>query len=433
MTNGHSCFFITPIGKDGSTERINMEHVLKLMLRPILSKYEFDFEHVVTSEDDDTPKITRTILNHIENDDLCVADLTGLNPNVMFELGYRMALKKPLIIIGSKEMAGRIPFDVYDNRTAFYDSTDPFSMVENPKFENMVKSVVSSGFVVDGPVTIDDLLGKIEAIDAKLTKILSQGGVHIRTSDVSLDEIVRKTGSPIAAFNYALSMRDSQLAEALLPKIETSKDKETYIDQAVAQVAALGSQRAACILITEWGWIKEHLTKQQQMEEIGAFVSYCNRTDSEPEEIDFVIPELERQLAELSSDSDNEIRIGLLTQFNRFYYGLYQTLEKNTNKKHFEYLRKAVDYLKTAIDIDEKNDYLWFNLSICYESMDMLREATDAIEKCIQFSFESGKKEENYLKQAYLIYKKIGEKPKANEMMEYLREVNPYVAQIIGD
>lgn len=41
-----------------------------------------------------------------------MADLTGTNPNVMWELGYAMALKKPALIITQSQAAA--PFDVKD-------------------------------------------------------------------------------------------------------------------------------------------------------------------------------------------------------------------------------------------------------------------------------------------------------------------------------
>ena len=100
--------------------------------------------------------------------------------------------------------------------------------------------------------------------------------------------IIRKAGSIISAFNFALSSKDIRLAEALLPRIEAQDNKETYIDKAVAQVAAMGSRKAADILKAEWDWIIANLSKKQQYEEIGSYISYCCRVDCEPEEEDFV-------------------------------------------------------------------------------------------------------------------------------------------------
>src|SRR4051812_21612627 len=50
----------------------------------------------------------------IEMSRFCIADITNLNPNVMYEVGYAAASKKPIIIIWdeSKLTKNYMPFDV---------------------------------------------------------------------------------------------------------------------------------------------------------------------------------------------------------------------------------------------------------------------------------------------------------------------------------
>jgi len=62
--------------------------------------------------------IQSTIVNQLINADLVVADLTDHNPNVLFELGIRMATEKPVAIIKSSD-TGKI-FDV-DNMLRVYE------------------------------------------------------------------------------------------------------------------------------------------------------------------------------------------------------------------------------------------------------------------------------------------------------------------------
>ncbi len=72
-------------------------------------------------------KITDHIVSAIENATLCVADVSGNNPNVMWETGYAMALGKPTILIA--ERLGRLPFDLKVHQILEYGCADlePFA------------------------------------------------------------------------------------------------------------------------------------------------------------------------------------------------------------------------------------------------------------------------------------------------------------------
>jgi hypothetical protein len=68
--------------------------------------------------------IVGTVMNdvneQIEQADLIVADLTGRNPNVYYEVGYAAALRKPVIQIA--QSADDLPFDVRHIRTFPYST-----------------------------------------------------------------------------------------------------------------------------------------------------------------------------------------------------------------------------------------------------------------------------------------------------------------------
>lgn len=67
-------------------------------------------------------RITDQIISAIERSDLLVADITGSNPNVLFELGYADALNKPIIVLNQDVAA--TPFDIKDWRQIVYASDD---------------------------------------------------------------------------------------------------------------------------------------------------------------------------------------------------------------------------------------------------------------------------------------------------------------------
>lgn len=64
-------------------------------------------------------RITDDLVRELTESAICIADLTGSNPNVMWEVGYAMALRKPVIFISQD--VGSLPFDLRVMRTIPYD------------------------------------------------------------------------------------------------------------------------------------------------------------------------------------------------------------------------------------------------------------------------------------------------------------------------
>jgi hypothetical protein len=71
-----------------------------------------------------TGKIIDQIWAGLNRAKVLVAELTGRNPNVLYELGLAHALHKPVVLISSNE--ADVPFDVRHVRVIYYELTDPF-------------------------------------------------------------------------------------------------------------------------------------------------------------------------------------------------------------------------------------------------------------------------------------------------------------------
>lgn len=112
------CFVISPIGAVGSPDRINADHFLKhLVLKcPAINKYGYDVKR--SDHISEPGRITTQIINMVALADLVIADLTGLNPNVFYELALRHASRKPLITCVMNGTT--LPFDLRDFRTIHY-------------------------------------------------------------------------------------------------------------------------------------------------------------------------------------------------------------------------------------------------------------------------------------------------------------------------
>ena len=86
-------------------------------------------------------RITDRLLQEIRSGSLCIADLTGGKPNVMWEVGYAMALGKPTIIIFQDK--GEMPFDIRDMETLQYDRRHLNETLGNPLKRAVIDAVSS--------------------------------------------------------------------------------------------------------------------------------------------------------------------------------------------------------------------------------------------------------------------------------------------------
>lgn len=106
--DGKRCFVIMPFSERLSNRpRGFFEEVFDSLIKPAAEAAGFD---VLTANKDGSDVIQSTIINELIDADLVVADLTDHNPNVLFELGVRMAQEKPVAIIKTSD-TGSI-FDV---------------------------------------------------------------------------------------------------------------------------------------------------------------------------------------------------------------------------------------------------------------------------------------------------------------------------------
>ena len=119
-----SCFVSAPIGPEGSEIRERSNIVRDYVIKPVAE--ECGYEAIRADEIDEPGMITTQVIQHLLDDDLIVADLTGHNPNVFYELAVRHAVKKPIVQL---IQAGEdIPFDISIMRTVQLDITDPRSV-----------------------------------------------------------------------------------------------------------------------------------------------------------------------------------------------------------------------------------------------------------------------------------------------------------------
>lgn len=133
------CFIITPIGDENSEIRRKAEGLIVAIIKPVLISlgYEPIIPHKMTLPGSITDQVIECILNA----DMVIANLSGLNPNVMYELAVRHAARKPVICV--VEETTNLPFDIKQDRVIIYN--DEFYRVESMKrdLSQMIESAAN--------------------------------------------------------------------------------------------------------------------------------------------------------------------------------------------------------------------------------------------------------------------------------------------------
>lgn len=133
------CFVVTPIGPDGSVTRRAADGLISAVIQPTLD--DLDFETIVAHKIDSPGSITRQVIDYLLSSELVIANLTELNPNVMYEVAVRHCVGLPIVVMA--EHGTKLPFDLSDERTVFFYNDMHGAVDVRPALEKAVKSALS--------------------------------------------------------------------------------------------------------------------------------------------------------------------------------------------------------------------------------------------------------------------------------------------------
>lgn len=120
------CFFVAPIGEEGSPMRDRSDGVLEYIVAP--AARDVGLTAIRADKIAKPGQITRQVIEHVVGARAAVVDLSNANPNVYYEMAVRHTAQLPTVLIAQD--GEKLPFDIAQMRTIFFDHTSLKSAAE---------------------------------------------------------------------------------------------------------------------------------------------------------------------------------------------------------------------------------------------------------------------------------------------------------------
>lgn len=193
------CGIIMPISAiDGCNEKhwADVKSIISEAIR------DAGFTPRIVSTSDDSGIIQQRIVQNIYDDKIIVCDVSGRNPNVMFELGMRLAFDKPTILIMDNNTdysfdTSIIEHLIYPRSLDYYQTRDFKDNLKNKIIATIIKaedpnySTFLKQFGEFKTAKIDKKDVKLEEVILNKLESLSSQIIRMQNNEISVDGLTR--------------------------------------------------------------------------------------------------------------------------------------------------------------------------------------------------------------------------------------------------
>ncbi|MGQ8363679.1 hypothetical protein [Glaciecola sp. 1036] len=217
MDNEKKCFVIMPIADIEPYEEGHFTRVYEYLIKPACIKA--GFTPVRADEVASSNYIVIDIMDKIYHSDLVLCDLSGKNPNVLYELGVRQAFNLPTVLIKDKQ-TNRI-FDIQGMRTYDYD--------ESLRADKVKKDVpsISSSIIETVENKGKDVNSLIKMLSIKPAEISNE--VELSGDSSVILSAINDITSRLTKIESAVTVKGSALLSRFDRERQSWKDREVTL------------------------------------------------------------------------------------------------------------------------------------------------------------------------------------------------------------
>lgn len=216
-----TCFVIMPISDVEPYGAGHFRRVYEHLIVPACKMA--GFEPLLASDVKEANMIVIDVLQRLHTAEMVLCDLSGRNPNVLFELGFRQAFNRPVTLI--KDLRTERIFDISGLRDILYDESLRIDTAQTTIAEiadRMRATFDAADSGTGGVNSLVQLLGVEQAVVPQRTPISSD-------TQILLDA-VRDLSDRVRALEPASSSRSARIRRAIpgsLLEVQISAGSET--------------------------------------------------------------------------------------------------------------------------------------------------------------------------------------------------------------
>jgi len=326
------CFVVMGFGKKmdyENSKEVDLDRIYKKVIKKLFETDLTDYELIRADEIAGSSLIDVSMYTLLMKADLVIADITTLNPNAIYELGVRHALKPYSTIIMAEEKC-RIPFDLNHSRFLVYKEIG----------ENLD--------------------------DKEADEIRKRLKDFVNTSEK------KEPDSPLYTFLPQISP-PSFTEDDYYKIVDEAKGKSETISSLVEQAESLRNQDQFEEAIHIWGKLKDLLPNNDYVVQQLALSTYKAKIPNETLALEKALDIIQKL------NPKNSLDLETLGITGAIYKRLFKI------NQNFDYLDEAIHYYKKGYII--KNDY--YNGENFANCLLLKTKQNDLTEEIIYFKYES--------------------------------------------